>query len=174
MSSVADLANYNYVPNAPRQPWGAATSAVGGTQYLNVPEFIKSYMSGTPAITPSMSPTQIAQNQFSNAVGTRYQTQPAPLPPGAQVYPQQSSGGYGKGGNPVPGGPFPAPQRDPNDYRVYQSPGNPAIWQGMVPANIPPVMKTISGPVQPATTTPTTPTTPNVNPRDDAYYDIQF
>ena len=35
------LANYNYnaVPNAPSTPWGAATSAVGGTQYLNIPAF---------------------------------------------------------------------------------------------------------------------------------------
>ena len=39
--SDSTLANYNYnaVPNAPSTPWGAATSAVGGTQYLNIPAF---------------------------------------------------------------------------------------------------------------------------------------
>ena len=38
----ATFANYDYnaVPNAPSQPWGAATSAVGGTQHLDVNNFV--------------------------------------------------------------------------------------------------------------------------------------
>lgn len=38
----ATFANYDYnaVPNAPSQPWGAHTSAVGGTQQLNINDFV--------------------------------------------------------------------------------------------------------------------------------------
>ena len=42
----ATLANYNYnaVPNAPSQPWGAPTSAVGGTQHLDINQFVNNLL----------------------------------------------------------------------------------------------------------------------------------
>ena len=51
----ANLANYNYnaVPNAPVTPWGAATSAVGGTQYLNIPAFTASLLNQPASMASS-------------------------------------------------------------------------------------------------------------------------
>jgi hypothetical protein len=46
-STMGDLANYNNVPTAPTTPWGAATSAVGGTQHMDVNQFIQRNI-GTP------------------------------------------------------------------------------------------------------------------------------
>ena len=54
----ATPANYNYnaVPAAPAVPWGATSSAVGGTQQLDVPGFIKSVLGITPALTSGTAP----------------------------------------------------------------------------------------------------------------------
>jgi hypothetical protein len=53
--NMAALENYNNVPQAPATPWGAQTSAVGGTRYLDVNTFLNN-MFGTK-LTPQPSPT---------------------------------------------------------------------------------------------------------------------
>ena len=40
-ATEADLANYNNIPGAPAQPWGAQFSAVGGNRQLNIPEYVR-------------------------------------------------------------------------------------------------------------------------------------
>jgi hypothetical protein len=42
--TMNDLANYNVVPGAPAQPWGAPVSAVGGTRRLNTQQFIQNML----------------------------------------------------------------------------------------------------------------------------------
>ena len=46
-ATEADLANYNNVPNAPVQPFGPKTSAVGGTDQLNIADYTKQYLNPT-------------------------------------------------------------------------------------------------------------------------------
>jgi hypothetical protein len=40
-ATETDLANYNNIPGAPAQPWGAQFSAVGGNRQLNIPEYVR-------------------------------------------------------------------------------------------------------------------------------------
>ena len=51
-NATLDNYNYNAVPNAPTTPWGAASSAVGGTQHLDIPAFAANPLSTGPAIPP--------------------------------------------------------------------------------------------------------------------------
>jgi hypothetical protein len=45
MTSIPELlATYNNVPNAPKTPWGATNSAVGGQSQLDVADFINKYI----------------------------------------------------------------------------------------------------------------------------------
>lgn len=43
-ATEADLANYNNIPGAPAQPFGAQFSAVGGNRQLNINDYISQYM----------------------------------------------------------------------------------------------------------------------------------
>jgi hypothetical protein len=67
MQTLEQLANYNYVPNAPRQPFGRATSAVGGTEYLDINKFLEAYMKGTPGLTQTNQGYVMPAN-FASAV----------------------------------------------------------------------------------------------------------
>lgn len=57
VNTEEQLANFNQLPaGAPETPWGMATSAVGGTQQFNVPEFINQFVTN-PAYAGVMSGT---------------------------------------------------------------------------------------------------------------------
>lgn len=43
-ATEADLANYNNIPGAPAQPFGAQFSAVGGNRQLNINDYVNQYM----------------------------------------------------------------------------------------------------------------------------------
>ena len=51
---MSDLVNYNVVPEAPKQPYGPAYTAVGGNAPMDVQEFIKQYLQSTnvPGLNP--------------------------------------------------------------------------------------------------------------------------
>ena len=59
---------WNNVPNAPAQPWGEATSAVGGTQQLDVNQFIQNTV-GNPTYAASAAGTQPGG---ASTIGTPY------------------------------------------------------------------------------------------------------
>ena len=69
MRNMSDLENYNNIPNAPQQPWGAATSAVGGTQYLDINSFLNN-MYGT-RLPAQPSPTYAPATRYQYPTATR-------------------------------------------------------------------------------------------------------
>ena len=70
--TIEDLANYNQVPNAPVMPFGPARSAVGGTDALDVNEYINQYFNPVRQAAVVGS-----QPQFAGAGGTLMPAVPA-------------------------------------------------------------------------------------------------
>ena len=72
----ADLANYNVIPEAPAQPFGAQFSAVGGNRRMDVNQFIQNYMN------PEYQAGYLgSQPQYAGIQGTRSPIQAAPAGP---------------------------------------------------------------------------------------------
>jgi hypothetical protein len=67
MRNISDLENYNNIPNAPQQPWGAATSAVGGTQYLDINSFLNSMYGTRLPAQPSPTYSPATRYQYPTA-----------------------------------------------------------------------------------------------------------
>ena len=85
---------WNNVPNAPATPWGAATSAVGGTEHLDINQFTQNMM-GNPQYAASASGTTpgavstpgtpfVAHNPVATQPGVM---NPTPVNPNAPVVP---------------------------------------------------------------------------------------
>jgi hypothetical protein len=75
-ATEADLANYNNIPGAPAQPFGAQFSAVGGNRRMDVNQFIQNYMD------PQYQAGYLgSQPQFAGLPGTRSPIQGAPVAP---------------------------------------------------------------------------------------------
>jgi hypothetical protein len=73
-ATEADLANYNNIPGAPAQPFGAQFSAVGGNRRMDVNQFIQDYLD------PQYQAGYIgSQPQFAGIAGTRSPIQAAPM-----------------------------------------------------------------------------------------------
>lgn len=70
--TIEDLANYNQVPNAPAQPFGPARSAVGGTDRLDINQYIAQYLNPV-----RQAATVGSQPQFAGAGGTLMPVMPA-------------------------------------------------------------------------------------------------
>mgnify|MGYP003339601945 FL=1 len=79
MATLADLANYNTIPGAPTTAYGTPYSAVGGNEYLNIPQFISSFV--TPAYNTGYTPLlpsnpQPGYPQYVNYTGSNTFTMP--------------------------------------------------------------------------------------------------
>lgn len=70
--TIEDLANYNQVPNAPVMPFGPARSAVGGTDRLDINQYINQYFNPV-----RQAATVGSQPQFAGAGGTLMPVMPA-------------------------------------------------------------------------------------------------
>ena len=70
--TMADMVNYNQVPNAPVMPFGPARSAVGGTDALDINEYINQYFNPV-----QQAATIGSQPQYAGAGGTVMPVMPA-------------------------------------------------------------------------------------------------
>jgi hypothetical protein len=66
----ADLANYNNVPNAPTTPYGPKASAVGGTNQMNIGQFVNSILGQPyyPSPSGTAAPGGVPNGQVSGPV----------------------------------------------------------------------------------------------------------
>jgi len=70
--TMEDMVNYNQVPNAPVMPFGPARSAVGGTDALDINEYINQYFNPV-----QQAATLGSQPQYAGAGGTMMPVMPA-------------------------------------------------------------------------------------------------